>query len=89
MVDWILFLILVLLLITKLIVMKNSTIIFVENHIEAHSGTSCTIQGVDAKDIIAFINEAETIEKWDVMYLLKVSSIVATINKQISFLYKK
>lgn len=61
--------------------MYNPVESYLRNHIEALSGDTCIMYGVDANDILKVVREEPSIHAWEMTYYLEVSKATNAVRK--------
>lgn len=67
--------------------MYNSVERYLKNHIEALSGETCVMYGVDARDILKVIQEEPSVNDWDITYHIKVTKASYSVKKLVGIIY--
>lgn len=67
--------------------MNNPVVSYLKNHIEAVSGGTCIMYGVNANDILKVVNEDPIIDRWDVTYYMKVTKALKNLNRLVKSIF--
>ena len=67
--------------------MYNPVVSYLKNHIEAVSGGTCIMYGVNANDILKVVNEDPIVDRWDVTYYVKVTKALNNLNRLVKSIF--